>query len=58
MYQSQFQTGQNDPDDIHYDGNSTTRWLGLTNFLAKWGQAKYGKFEALDSERDTDNGDA
>ena len=31
----QFETGQNDPDDIHNDGYTTARWFSFANLMAE-----------------------
>jgi len=57
VYQCQFKTWQNDPDNIHDDGNSTTGWLRFANFMTERCHAQYGYLEALDPERDANNSD-
>ncbi len=42
VHQCQFKTWQNDPDNIHDDGNSTTGWLRFANFVTERCHTQYG----------------
>jgi len=57
VYQGQFETWKQDPQNIHNHGNGTARGFRLTNFMTERRQAQYAKFEALDSEGNTNDGD-
>ena len=57
MHQCQFKTGQNDPNNVHDDGNSTTGWLCLANFVTEGCHPQYGELETLNSEGNTNNCD-
>lgn len=57
MYEGQFQTWQDDPDNIHDYCDDAARRFGFPNFPAEWRHAQQGQLETLDSEWYPDDGD-
>ena len=56
MHQCQFKTWQNYPDNIHDDGYSTAGWFFFAYFVTERSHTQNGKFEALNPERNTYDG--
>lgn len=57
VHQRQLQAGKKDPDDVHDDGDGAAWRFGFTDFLAERREPQDRQLEALDTERNTDNGD-
>ena len=58
MHDREFETGQDDPDDIEDDGEHALRRIDNPHLAAERGEHAAGKFEALETERDADDGQA
>ena len=56
--QRQFKAGQDDPDDVHHDGQATAGRFFFADFTPERRNGQCGQLETLDAERDADDGDA
>ena len=58
MEEGYFQSATKDPDHIHYNGEAATIIGVRLNIMSEWPKCKSSHLEQLESERDSDDGDA
>ena len=58
MHNGEFESRQNNPDDVHDECQHAARWFSLAHLTAEWRHYAASQLEALEAERDADDRDA